>query len=60
MQTKTAVYDIGEEKKHSVRYEERDPGTNFDSIVRTLYVAKTALGAKPYPRTLKLTLEVVP
>lgn len=65
MQTKTAIYDIGEEKKHSVRYEERgDPKESDNEAIRnsiagTIYVRKTALGSKPYPRTLKMTLEVV-
>lgn len=60
------ILDIGEEKKHSVRYEERGDPKEGDaeairnSVTGTIYIRKTALGSKPYPRVLKMTLEVVP
>lgn len=65
MQTKTQVFEIGEEKKHSVRYEEigakgeSDSEAIANSITGTIYVRKTVLGSRPYPRKLKMTLEVV-
>lgn len=54
MQTKTSTFTLFEEKKHSVRYN----CPVDDAIASSIYVSKVILGPKPYPQTLKLTLEV--
>lgn len=48
----TVILDLGEEKKHSVRYNSR----LRDAPVSSLYVGKSIL-PKPFPQTLKITIE---
>lgn len=57
MPKKTIILEIEEEKKHSVRYTEPAATSPENSLVGTVYVKKSALGPKPYPATVTLTLE---
>lgn len=56
---KQVILEFGEEKKWSVRYNEPKDTPAESSVAKSVYVQKSALPT-PYPRKLKLTLEVVP
>jgi hypothetical protein len=63
--SRTQLFELGEEKKHSVRYEEigdpkeSDSEAIANSLTGTIYVRKGFLGSKPYPKKLRMTLEVI-
>ncbi len=57
--TKQTILEFGEEKKWSVRYNEPKDTKSEDSVAKSVYVQKSALPT-PYPRQIKLTLEVAP
>lgn len=52
---KTNIFLIGDEKKHSVVYN----CTDADALARSIYVNKIALGPKPYPAVLEITMKEV-
>lgn len=51
---KTATLSFLAEKKHSVRYDTKDP----DAFVQSIYIRKAAL-TTPYPADVKITMEEV-
>lgn len=61
MTTKTQRMILGDEKKHSVRYEEvgdpkeSDSEALRNSLTGTIYVRKTQL-PRPFPKAMTLTL----
>ena len=53
----TAEYELGEEKKHSVRYEAVDKD---NAIMQTAYVSKDIFsGAGAYPTRIRLEVSIV-
>lgn len=53
---KTSILNLGEVKKHSVRYNASE--NDKDPVVTSIYIMKTAL-ERPWPTQVKLTIEAV-
>ncbi len=52
-ETCTTQLKFFEEKKHSIRY----VSVKDKDVVSSVYVMKAELGSKPWPTSIKLTLE---
>lgn len=55
--SRSSLFTLREEKKHSVRYDALSD-SDTDDVATSIYVSKSVL-SRPYPKRIRLTVEEV-
>ena len=59
METTNAIFELYEEKKHSVRYNEVGEMGDKVKVAASIYFSKNLLDLPPWPEKIKITVEDV-